>query len=69
MEKRIALIKDDVVVNIVIGTSEQEMATLFDCVAKEITENTGQAYIGLGFANGVFEQAPYVHPEGNEEVE
>lgn len=63
MEKRIALLKDGIVFNIIVGTSEEEMAILFDCQAKEVTDSTEQAHIGYGFTNGVFEQPPYVEPE------
>ena len=63
MEKRIALLKDGIVFNIVVGLSEEEMAVLFDCEAREVTENSQQAHIGYGFANGIFEQPPYVEPE------
>ncbi len=57
-EKRIALIKDGVVFNIVVANSAPEMATLFNCLAIEVTDATGQAYVGYPFANGVFGQEP-----------
>lgn len=55
MEKRIALLKDGVVFNIIIGNSSEEMATLFNCQAIEVTSDTLQAYIGYGFIDGVFD--------------
>ena len=71
MEKRIALLKDGIVFNIVVGTSVEDMATLFDCDAVEVTAESKQAYIGYGIIDGVFEQAPvvvevYVEPETSE---
>ena len=57
-EKRVALIKDGVVFNIVVAHSAAEMATLFNCLAIEITNETGQATVGYGFANGVFDMPP-----------
>ena len=62
MEKRIALLKDGVVFNIIVGPSAEEMATLFDCQAIEETEETQRGHIGYGFTDGVFEQPPYVAP-------
>lgn len=62
MEKRIALLRNGIVFNIIIGPSVEEMATLFDCDAIEVTEQTQQAHIGYPFVNGVFEQAPYIPP-------
>jgi hypothetical protein len=67
MEKRIALIKDAVVFNIVVGNSVEEMETLFDCEAKEVSPESGPAHIGYGFSNGIFEQPPIVEPEVSEE--
>lgn len=58
MEKRIALLKNGVVFNIVVGPSVEEMAVLFDCEAIEVTPETLQAHIGYGFANGVFDSPP-----------
>lgn len=58
MEKRIALLKDGVVFNIVVGPSVEEMAVLFNCEAIEVTSETLQAHIGYGFANGVFDSPP-----------
>ncbi len=63
MEKRIALLNDGVVFNIVVAFSAEEMATLFNCEAIEVTDETTQAHIGYGFVDGVFEQPPYVEPE------
>ena len=65
MEKRIALLNDGVVFNIVVAFSAEEMATLFNCEAIEVTDETTQAHIGYGFVDGVFEQPPYVEPELN----
>jgi hypothetical protein len=62
MEKRIALLKDGVVFNIIVGPSAEEMATLFNCEAIEVTPETLQAHIGYGFANGVFDSPP-VEPD------
>jgi hypothetical protein len=62
-EKRIALIKEGVVFNIVVANSAPEMATLFDCLAIEVTEATGQAYVGYGFANGQFDSPPPPPPD------
>jgi hypothetical protein len=62
MEKRIALLKDGIVFNIIVGPSAEEMATLFNCQAIEVTEETGQAFLDYGFSNGVFEQPPYIEP-------
>jgi hypothetical protein len=58
VEKRIALLRDNVVFNIIIGPSAEEMAALFDCQAIEITDETKQAYIGFRIIDGVFEEAP-----------
>jgi hypothetical protein len=58
MDKRIALVKDGVVFNIVVGVSVEEVASLFNCEAIEVTEETGQAYVDYGFANGVFDSPP-----------
>jgi hypothetical protein len=58
VEKRIALLKDGVVYNIVVGPSAEAMATLFNCEAVEVTEETSQAHIGYGFNNGVFDAPP-----------
>lgn len=63
MEKRIALLNDGIVFNIVVAFSAEEMATLFNCEAIEVTDETTQAHIGYGFVDGVFEQPPYVEPE------
>jgi len=60
MEKRIALLADGIVFNIVVGNSEEEMAELFNCQAKEVTPESGQAHIGFGISNGVFDHPPYV---------
>lgn len=66
MEKRVALLKDNVVFNIVVAYSAEELAVLFNCEAVEVTDETGQAHIGLGFMDGIFEQPPpsppYVEP-------
>ena len=62
MEKRIALLKDNVVFNIIVGPSAEEMAALFDCQAIEVTSETLQAHIGYGFVNGVFDSPP-VEPD------
>jgi len=58
MEKRIALLLNNVVFNIIIGPSAEEMAALFNCQAIEVTPETGHAHIGYPFSNGVFEQPP-----------
>jgi hypothetical protein len=63
MEKRIALLQNGIVFNIIIGPSAEEMATLFNCEAIEVTSETTQAHIGYGIVGGVFEQPPYVEPE------
>jgi hypothetical protein len=63
VEKRIALLNDGIVFNIVVAFSAEEMATLFNCEAIEVTDETTQAHIGYGFVDGVFEQPPYVEPE------
>ena len=57
-EKRVALIKDGIVFNIVVAQSAPEMATLFNCLAIEVTEATGQAHVGYGFADGQFASPP-----------
>jgi hypothetical protein len=62
MEKRIALLQDGVVFNIIVGSSAEEMATLFNCEAVEVTPDTLQAHIGYGFTNGVFDSPP-VEPD------
>lgn len=67
MEKRIALLRNGIVFNIIIGSSASEMATLFDCEAIEVTPETEQAHIGYGILNGVFVQPPYVAPTDEEE--
>ena len=58
LEKRIALLQDGVVFNIVVGPSESEMASLFNCQAIEVTDETDSAHIGYGFVGGKFEQPP-----------
>jgi hypothetical protein len=58
MEKRIALLKNSIVFNIIVGPSAEEMATLFECEAIEVTPETLQATIGYGFSNGVFDSPP-----------
>jgi hypothetical protein len=68
MEKRVALLKDGIVFNIVVAYSAEEMTTLFNCEAIEVTDETEQAHIGYGFANGFFEQPPYVPPVVEETV-
>lgn len=60
MEKRIALLKDGIVFNIVVGNSTEEMKTLFDCDTLEVTVESKQAYIGYGIIDGVFEQPPVI---------
>jgi hypothetical protein len=62
MRKRIALLKDGIVFNIIVGPSPEEMAILFDCEAIEVTDETEQAHIGYGFVDGIFEQPPYIEP-------
>ena len=59
MEKMIALIKDNIVFNVIVGSSAEEMATLFNCEAIEVTNETGRAHIGYGIIDGIFEQPPY----------
>jgi hypothetical protein len=68
MEKRIALLRDGVVFNIIIGLSAEEMAILFNCEAIEVTSETNHAHIGYGIVGGIFEQPPYVEPVEPEEV-
>ena len=62
MEKRIALLKQGIVFNIIVGPSAEEMATLLGCEAIEVTPDTLQATIGYGFSNGVFDSPP-VEPD------
>jgi hypothetical protein len=62
MEKRIALLRDGVVFNVIVGPSAEEMAILLNCEAIEITSDTLQAHIGYGFVNGVFDSPP-VEPD------
>jgi len=62
-EKRIALLNEGNVFNVIVGPSEAEMASLFNCEAKEVTSETGQAHVGYAFTNGQFEQPPYVEEE------
>lgn len=74
MEKRIALLNNGIVFNIVIGNSAEEISSLFNCDAVEITESTDQAHIGYAFLDGVFEQPPaqeyeVVFPTPNQESE
>ena len=61
-EKRIALLKDGLVHNIIVGPSVEDMATLFECDAVEVTPETLSAHIGYGFINGQFLQPP-VEPD------
>lgn len=61
-EKRIALLKDGLVYNIVVGPSVEDIATLFECNAIEVTAETLSAHLGYGFANGQFLQPP-VEPD------
>ena len=68
MEKRIALLKNSIVFNIVVGSSAEKMATLFNCDAIEVTDETLPANIGYGFANGVFSQPPPAPDPVNEEI-
>jgi hypothetical protein len=67
MEKTIALIRNGIIFNVIVGSSAEEMATLFDCEAIEVTNETGRAHIGYGVLNGVFEQPPFTGPEIHEE--
>jgi hypothetical protein len=67
-EKRIALLKDGLVYNIVVGPSAEEMATLFECVAVEVTTETLSAHLGYGFLGGQFLQPP-VEPDPVESEE
>ena len=62
MEKRIALLLNGIVFNIIIGPSAEEMAALFNCEAIEVTGQTQSAHIGYPFVDGVFEQPPYIPP-------
>lgn len=66
MEKRIALLQDGVVFNIIIGSSAEEMAALFNCQAIEVNAETKHAHIGYGFIDGIFEQPPYTPPNEEE---
>lgn len=59
MEKRIAILENGIVTNIVVGRSAEEIAEIFNCVAVEVTEETEPAHIGYGYADGKFEQKPY----------
>jgi hypothetical protein len=64
MEKRVALLDESgKVFNIIIASSVEEMSVLFNCVAIEITEETGAAHIGYGFSDGKFEQRPLTEEE------
>jgi hypothetical protein len=67
MEKTIALIKNAIIFNIIVGSSAEEMAALFDCEAIEVTNETGRAYIGYGIINGVFEKPSFDGPHVEEE--
>lgn len=62
-EKRIALLNDGLVYNITVGTSVEEMATLFECTAIEVTDETFPAHLGYGFANGKFIQPALIPDE------
>ena len=68
MEKRIALLKDGIVFNIIVGPSEEEVAEWFNCEAKEVTAETQPAHVGYGFSDGVFEQ-PILEPSTKRFVE
>jgi len=61
-EKRIALLSNGLVYNIVVGPSAEEMAALFECNAIEVTTETLSAHIGYGIINGQFVQPP-VEPD------
>ena len=58
MEKRIALLNNGIVFNIVVAYSAEDMAALFNCDAIEVTEQTKYAHVGYGFVDGIFEQPP-----------
>lgn len=58
MTKRIALLQNGIVTNVVVGNSTEEIANLFACEAIEVTTETEQAFIGLGYSDGKFEQPP-----------
>jgi hypothetical protein len=71
MEKRIALLRDNVVFNIIVGESVEEMAGLFECQAVEVTSDTLPAHIGETLVDGTFTQPvvtfvdPYADENGN----
>jgi hypothetical protein len=71
MSKRIALLRDGVVFNIVVGETPEEMATLFECEAVEVTSETLPAHIGEALVNGKFTQPvvivkdPFADENGN----
>ena len=67
MEKTIALIKNGIIFNVIVGSSAEEMATLFECQAIEVTDETGRAHIGYGIINGVFEKPSFDGPQVEEE--
>lgn len=68
-EKRIALLNNGIVYNIVVGPSVEDMANLFECDAIEVTAETLSAHIGYGFVNGQFLQPPVEpDPVGPQEV-
>lgn len=67
MEKTIALIKNGIIFNVIVGSSAEEMATLFGCEAIEVTNETGRAQIGYGILNGIFEQPFFDGPQVEEE--
>lgn len=69
MSKRIALLKNGQVFNVVIGDSTDTIEQLFECQAIEVTDTTLPAHIGYGFSGGTFEQPPPVpepEPDPNE---
>lgn len=63
MTKRVALLENGLVVNIIMGNSAAEIATLFNCEAVEVTDETLQAYIGYGMEDGKFIQRPLTPEE------
>jgi hypothetical protein len=60
--KTYAVIENNVVTNVIVAASKEiaESATACNCI--EITEATGIAHMGLGYADGVFEQPPVEAP-------
>jgi alanine racemase len=54
--KTYAVIENNVITNVIVAASKDIAESVTACNCIEVTEETGIAHIGLGYADGVFEQ-------------